>query len=166
MIRPTPHVTHGDSTPGVPLRAVPPLENGANAGVRVPARARLTPLPEQSPEHAAELRTATDGSHRQLDAAPLLARLKRWASPPNPKAARPPSWDALTWNGDHGRHVPKTGWPRTASIAWSRTVALPVRASAVWLDWIARCPSRCLAVFVLYALLAHVPGLTWLPWIF
>lgn len=138
--------------PAVPLHAVPQGESGANAGVREAARARLTALPEPPPERRAE--------HR------ALAELRRWVTPPDPRKAAPPTWDQLRWNGDHGRHTPTDGWPHTVSVAWSRTVALPARAVAVWLDWIARCPARCLAVFLLYALIAHLPGMGWLPWFF
>lgn len=141
-------LTHGDKERGVPLRAVPPPDDGGNAGVREPARARLTPLPEQQPEQRTERRTITE----------RVACLRGWMTPPNPKTTPPPTWDQLRCHGDHGRHAPATGWPHTLSVAWSRTVALPARAAAVWLDWLARSPSRCLAAGVLYALVAHVPG--------
>ncbi|MGH3432126.1 MAG: hypothetical protein ACRDQB_04740, partial [Thermocrispum sp.] len=97
---------------------------------------------------------------------PLIERLRHWATPPNPKASEPPTWDQLKWDGDNGRQAPREGWPRTASVLWSRTVALPGRATAVWLDWVSRSPARCLTVFVLYALLAHLPGMRWLPWLY
>lgn len=146
-------ITQRNDERGVPLRAVPPPDSGANAGVRESARASLKALPEQQPEQRPEGHAITE----------RVARLRRWMAPPNPKTTPPPTWDQLRWHGDHGRHAPVAGWPHTLSVAWSRTIALPARAAAVWLDWIARSPSRCLATFVLHTLVAQLPGMGWLP---
>lgn len=139
-----------------------PLPPGSKAGLRAPARERDATQVQQQPQLDSQPQQVTDGEGRTS----LGARFARWITPPNPSTIAPPTWDELRWQGDHGRHAPASGWPRTFSVAWSRTVALPGRALAVWLDWVAGSPSRFLVVFVLYALLVHVPGLGWLPWIY
>lgn len=151
-------VTHGESEPRGSLRALRPLDGAFNAGGRAPARASITAKANALGDPRANSGSPTEGDR--------TARLRRWITPPNPKTTAPPSWDQLLWHGDHGRQAPKEGWPRTGSVLWSRTVALPGRAAAVWLDWVSRSPSRCLVVFVLYALLAHLPGMGWLPWFY
>lgn len=141
------------------LRSVPAGERHTKAGVRADARAIIA-----AETNTAEVVDANPSS--PTERARMARRLRHWITPPNPKSTPPPTWDQLRWHGEHGRQVPKSGWPRTLAIGWSCLVAQPVRALAIWLDWIARSPSRFLVAFVLYALLAHVPGLTWLPWLF
>jgi len=155
----TPHrATRRDNQTGVALRAVPPPEGGVNAGVREPARAKESAQPQQHPQPSdVTLR-------RRLSA--LATRVGTLFTPPNPRTTPPPSWDQLIEYGDRGRQAPPSGWPRTLSVLWSRSIALPGRALAIWLDWITRCPSRSLVVLVLYALLVHLPGLGWLPWFY
>lgn len=154
--------TQRDNRAGVALRAVPPPEEGVNAGVREPARAKNSGHSQQDPQPEPQhqditLRDRWGG---------IVARVGTLFTPPNPRTTVPPSWDQLVEYGDHGRQAPATGWPRTLSVLWSRGVALPGRALAIWLDWITRCPSRSLVALVLYALLVHLPGLGWLPWFY
>lgn len=155
-------VTDSESEHQRTLRAVPAESEGTNAGARALARASESANANSDQASRANPDSPTDGDTNPSK----WTRLKTWASPPNPKTTPPPTWDQLRWHGEHGRQAPKTGWPRTISIAWCYTVAQPGRALAVWLDWISRSPSRCLVAFVLYVLLAHVPGLTWLPWFY
>lgn len=151
-------VTQRESEHRPPVRVVPPIEDAFKAGAHAPARTSLTANPNINANPRTNSSSPTQ-RHRELGLV-----LLRWLTPPNPRAVPPPSWDQLKWNGDHGRQAPTTGWPRTASVIWTRTVALPGRAVAIWLDWIVRSPSRFLAVYVLYALVAHLPGMGWLPW--
>ncbi|MPY99984.1 MAG: hypothetical protein GEU97_18740 [Actinophytocola sp.] len=137
---------------------MPPPENGANAGVREPARAKESTQPQQHSQPADVTLRSRLGD--------LATRVGTLFTPPNPRTTSPPSWDQLIEYGDRGRQAPKDGWPRTLSVLWSRVVALPGRALAIWLDWITRCPSRSLVALVLYALLAHLPGMGWLPWFY
>lgn len=153
-----PPITHGQPQPGRNLRAVPPPQAGLNAEVRTAARASITAYPQQQ--------TQRETQQGAINTCGERGPFARWITPPNPRTTAPPTWDELRWHGDHGRHAPKAGWPHNVSVVWSRMVALPARAAAVWLDWVVRSPSRTLAVLVLYALLAHLPGLTWLPWFF
>ncbi len=150
--------TQRENQAGVALRAVPPPDDAVNAGVREPARAKKHGQTQQHPQHPnATLRS-------RLNA--LAARAGKLFTPPNPRTSTPPSWGQLVEYGTHGRQAPRDGWPRVLSVLWSRVVALPGRALAIWLDWITRCPSRSLVALVLYALLAHLPGLGWLPWFY
>uniref|UniRef100_UPI003F4936FB hypothetical protein n=1 Tax=Actinokineospora sp. CA-119265 TaxID=3239890 RepID=UPI003F4936FB len=92
-------------------------------------------------------------------------RLRQWARPPDVVAEPPPTWEQLRWRGAHGDQVAREGWTRAAAQAWTLGVTLPVRALVIWLDWIARCPSRTAVAVVLYTLLAHLPIGAWLlPW--
>lgn len=151
-------VTQRESEPRRTVHVVPPLEEAFNAGLRAPARGSVT-----AKTNTEANRQTNPGSPTHSD---RLAVLRRWATPPNPKTVPAPSWEDIKRDADLGRQVPPTGWPHTLSVLWSRGVALPGRAVVVWLDWVLRSPSRFLAAFVVYALVAHLPGMGWLPWFF
>lgn len=136
------------------------------AGERAPARGTEAPKANTVANSDANPGSLTRRDRSRFGSEDPRARLARWSTPPDPRTTAAPSWDELRRNAEHGRHAPAVGWPHTASVAWSRTITLPVRALLVWLDWIARCPSRTLAVLALYALLTHVPAFGWLPWFY
>lgn len=138
-----------------------PPTTGANAGMPAPARESITADPQQQPQPEPQRRRVTPG-----DLTAIGRRFGQWVTPPNPKSTPPPTWEQLKLRGDVGRHAPREGWPRTVSVVWSRSVGLPGRALAVWLDWISRSPSRFLAALILCALITQLPGMSWLPWIF
>lgn len=158
--------THRDNEQRRRLHPVPPPTVEATAGKRAPARGSVAVETNTGANVKMNPGSLTHRNETQRALKDLPARLASWSIPPNPRATALPSWDELRWNADHGRHAPPTGWPHTASVIWSRAVTLPVRALVIWIDWIARCPSRTLAVLVLYVLLAHVPALSWLPWFY
>lgn len=155
--------THREMQQRPALVAVPTSETGATAGTRAAARARTAEETQQQPQPRPQRPIVTPRDTQQET---VQSRLRRWITPPNPRMTAAPSWEQIKECGDAGRHAPPNGWPRTVSVLWSRDVALPARALAIWLDWVARSPSRFLVVLVLYALVAHLPGMDWLPWIF
>lgn len=149
-----------------PLRAVP---NPSEAGTSVGARARIEqPLnPALNPPSQPLVPVGTDppAEVMQTPAVPNpLERLKSWASPPDVRREPPPTWEQLKWRAEGGDQVARDGWTRTAALAYTKGVALPVRALLVWLDWIVRVPSRAAVALLIYSVLAHLGPFTWLPW--
>lgn len=168
--QPEPATTMGDHQPDPqpqpqprPLWAVP---EGGSAGACAPAHARVAEEINLNSQPDPQPPAPTDSDHQAGVAepkTPVLQRLAQWAHPPNIKAWMPPTWEQIKWRGEHGEHVAREGWPRSGSQAWKR-VYLSVRVVQALVDWIFESGSRAAVAFVLYALLAHLSFMSWLPW--
>lgn len=72
-----------------------------------------------------------------------------------------PGLQRIVWYHRHGPHVPAHGPGRAIALGWM-PVAVVVAAAAYYLQWLLERPSRAIAAFLLYAVLAHTGiGLPW-----
>lgn len=125
--------------------------------------------PEPTTPHSA-LRTIDEGEYGPY--APPRARARvgevwAWLSaefmPPDLGSKGRPSI-ADTWHyATHGSQAPSDGPARAAFRVWA-WVVIPLRYGLGILDWILERPSRSVAAFGLWALLAHTPIGRFLPW--
>lgn len=155
-------VTVGENEVESSLRVVPAPGRGVEAGPRGRPRESVPETNTPGELHAGE-NESTQRDERAERAARMRSQAKLWLRPPNPRQAPAPSWNQLRWHADHGQHVAPEGASRIVTTVWCRTVALPARVAAVWLDWVARSPTRTTAVIALYVI-CHYTLAGWLPW--
>lgn len=83
--------------------------------------------------------------------------------PPEIAHSRPGIADTIRY-ARHGEQVPPEGFGRLLMLLYGFLIAVPIRVVLACLDWVFERPTRLLALFGLYAVLAHTPFGRFLPW--
>lgn len=155
-----------ESTGGVVTAGdAPPATAHSGGGVGEGDLSALRADARVSVEAETSLLQTTDGDGSGGGFSAWMERRFADFEPPEVWSKPPAALSELSRYVRHGAWAgPHTPW-RTAAIWWFRLVGLPASTVAYYGAWIIQRPSRTIAAAIVYALLAHLPFLSWLlPW--